>query len=288
MERQVRRQRTAFVCLALLLLGAVLLLSACSVQAPVDVNATAVALAHAWGTQTAEAQPAPSATNTVPPPTAAPTDTETPAQEPTSTSTPVSPPPTSTQTVGPKPTASRTPTPGPAPTCAVAPDPALASRWSYAELGCPKEYAKVVWSAWQPFERGYMIWMEDTDWTYALQYLGATEPKKGQWATGGESWRWDGVSFPEGHGLTPPDDLIEPIRGFGNVWFSKLGGQTSQLGWGTVEEKGFCALAQRFDKGMLVQSTAAGCGGGQFNWATTSEFKPVFLALYADGRWRRF
>jgi hypothetical protein len=282
-----RNRRVRLVCLATLLLAAAVLFSACAAPAPVDLNATAQAMAHTWGTQTAEAQPAPVATKTVPPATAAPADTETPAQEPTSTSTPI-PPPTSTQTAGPQPTASRTPTPGPAPTCPVAPDPALASRWSYAELGCPKEYAKIVWSAWQPFERGYMIWMEDTDWTYALPYLDGTDPKKGKWATGGEGWRWDGISFPDGHGLTPPDDLIEPIRGFGNVWFSKLGGQTSSLGWGTQEEKGFCALTQRFDKGMLLQSTAAGCGGGQFNWAAQPAFPPVFIALYTDGSWKRF
>jgi hypothetical protein len=288
MSRPDRFRWVEPVWLSALLVAAVLLFSACAAPAPVDLNATAQAMAHTWGTQTAEAQPASATTNTVPPATAAPADTETPAQEPTSTSTLIPPPQPSTQTAGPQPTASRTPTAGPPPACPVAPDPALASRWSYAELGCPKEYAKIVWSAWQPFQRGDMLWMEDTDWTYALPYLDGTDSKKGQWATGGESWRWDGISFPDGHGLTPPDDLIEPIRGFGNVWFSKLGGQNSSLGWGTQEEKGFCALVQRFDKGMLVQSTAAGCGGGQFNWATTSDFKPVFLALYADGRWRRF
>jgi hypothetical protein len=168
----------------------------------------------------------------------------------------------------------------------VAPDPSLASRWSYAELGCPVGYATIVWSAWQPFQHGYMIWMEDTDWTYALQYLGGTDAKKGQWTTGGNGWRWDGITnAPE---LTPPEGLVQPIRGFGFVWYYKLGGAAAPIGWGAAEEKGFCALVQRFDKGMLVQSTAAGCGGGQFNWATTSEFKPVFLALYDDGRWRRF
>jgi hypothetical protein len=299
-----------------------LLLSACTVQAPVDVNATAVALARSWATQTAEAkpvdvyatavalagswatqtaeaQPAASATNTEAPATSARTDTATPVKEPTATPTltpipepiltsTLTPPPTLTQTVIPKPTATRTATTAPPPTCPVAVDAALASGWNYAALGCPKAEASIVWSAWQSFLHGYMIWMEDSDWTYALQYLGGTDGRKGEWVTGGNGWRWDG-SFPDGHGLTPPEGLVEPIRGFGFVWYSKLGGPSSQIGWGTAEEKGFCAVVQRFEKGMLVQSTAAsGCGGGQFNWATTSDFKPVFIALYGDGRWRRF
>jgi hypothetical protein len=133
-----------------------------------------------------------------------------------------------------------------------------------------------------------MIWMEDTDWAYALQYLGGTESKKGQWVTGGTSWKWD-ASFENGHGLTPPEGLIEPIRGFGFVWYNFLGGPSSQVGWGMVEEKGFCARVQRFDKGMLVRSTAVpGCLGEQFNWATSPDFPPVFIALYGDGSWKRF
>jgi uncharacterized protein with LGFP repeats len=169
----------------------------------------------------------------------------------------------------------------------VAVDAALASGWSYAALGCPKAEASIVWSAWQPFLHGSMIWMEDTDWAYALHYLNGTDPKKGQWETGRNSWRWDNIT--NAPDLTPPEGLEQPIRGFGFVWYYKLGGPSSQIGWGTAEEKGFCAVVQRFDKGMLVQSTAvSGCGGGQFNWATTSDFKPVFIALYGDGRWRRF
>jgi hypothetical protein len=160
--------------------------------------------------------------------------------------------------------------------------------WDHARLGCPVAAPVIVWSGWQPFEHGAMIWMEDTDWIYALNYAGGGDPSQGDWATGGEGWRWDQASFPNGHGLTPPEGLVEPIRGFGFVWFDKFGGPTSQLGWGTAEEKGFCARVQRFDKGLLIQSTPMACGSGQFNWASTSGFTPVFIALYEDGAWKRF
>jgi len=289
-------------------LTAGLLLSACTAPAQVDLNATAQAMARAWGTQTAEAQPPPASTNTEVPNatlavgTAVPglSDTTTPAQPPAPASTVTQPPPlpatamqtptlkhTATPIVTAKPTAIPTSTTTP-PACPVAVDAALASGWNYLKLGCPKAPATVVWSAWQPFEHGNMIWMEDTDWVYALNYGGGTDSKQGDWATGGESWRWDD-SFPDGHGLTPPEELVEPIRGFGFVWFSKLGGPTSTIGWGTAEEKGFCALVQPFDNGMLIQSsTVPVCADGQFNWAATAKFPPVFIALYGDGGWERF
>jgi hypothetical protein len=86
----------------------------------------------------------------------------------------------------------------------------------------------------------------------------------------GDGWErlaMDG-SFPDGHGLTPPEDWLSRLRFrlCGSVSWRPV----SQFGWGP-QRKGFCAVTQRFDKGMLVQSTAAsGCGDGQFNWATTS------------------
>jgi hypothetical protein len=314
MNRRYRARWARPACLSALLLAAGLLFSACVVQVPVDLNATAQAMAHAWATQTAEAgpgsagvQPAVSPTSTGAPtasPTLGtalkgPTDTTTPAQPPSPTSTPTAPPPppTATQTVTPKPTSTstiapkstNTPTPSRTPSCPLAVDAALTSGWNHGKLGCPKASATIVWSAWQPFQHGYMLWKEDNDWVYALNYRGGTDSKAGDWATGGDSWRWDGVSFPDGRGLTPPEGLVEPIRGFGDVWFARLGGPSSQLGWGTEQEKGFCALVQPFEYGMLVQSNAAsGCAGGQFNWAANPSFPPLFVALYGDGSWQRF
>jgi len=59
----------------------------------------------------------------------------------------------------------------------------------------------------------------------------------------------DQISFPEGARLTPPPGLFEPIRGFGFVWFEKLGGPASQLGWATDPEKGFCARSSPLTMG---------------------------------------
>ena len=186
-----------------------------------------------------------------------------------------------------------TATPTPTPPCAIAVDPELAPAWNRATLGCPDESAHVVWSAWQPFEHGYMWWRSDSgsgsDLTYALFWQHGTNPLTGYWDTGGDAWRWDQVSFPQGHGLTPPAGHYEPIHGFGFVWFDKLGGPASQIGWATDEEKGFCALVQPFEDGLIFRSsTVQYCQDELFNYATQPSFAPLFFVLSDDGKWQRY
>jgi hypothetical protein len=258
-----------------------------------DVQATAEALARLWATETAQAQP--SATEAPPTPLPVPpTDTSTPipptpgAPTPTNTATPAQ-IPTASRTPTFTPTATRTPTATPSPTaCPIAVDTQLAPAWDRLKLGCPVANAEVIWSAWEPFQHGYMFWRSDLDWTYLLDWQGGTDDTTGDWVTGGDAWKWDG-SFPDGHGLTPPPGLYEPIRGFGFAWYNFLGGPDSQVGWATDIEKGFCANLQRFQNGFLFHSsTIQYCQDEFFNWATNPSFAPLSVALYGDGTWRRY
>jgi hypothetical protein len=148
--------------------------------------------------------------------------------------------------------------------------------------------AFIVWSAWQPFERGYMWWRQDIDWAYVIHWQDGADPQKGDWTTGGESWKWDD-SFPDGRGLVPPAGRFEPVRGFGFVWFNFLGGPSAQIGWGTDREKGFCANVQAFERGTILHSsTVEFCDPDhQYNSATDPAFAPLFFSLGSDGYWRR-
>lgn len=304
--------RTRMQAAGLLMLGFALVLPAlaCSLtggqQPTPDVNATAQALAYQWATQTAQAQastaqPAPtegpSATSgntptpigpagTAVPPTAA---IATATQEPSSTSTPTpTRTPTATSTLTPTRTPTRTPTATPTATCAVPVDPELASAWSRPTQGCPVAGAAVVWAAWEPFEHGYMLWLSDTDWTYVFDWKDGVDPMQGTWATGGDGWRWDEITNPPA--LTPPAGLYEPARGFGFVWYYKLGGPSSQLGWATDVERGFCAHLQRFQAGFILKLSAAescqDADGRQ--WSTDPGMEPLFLTVHGDESWTRF
>ncbi len=272
--------RTAALTLGLILLAGLAACTPAPAPAPtIDVEELAVALAQTWATQTAEAaaaaSPTPAATATAElpmPVTAMPTYTTAPTLPPSPT-TAATRPPTGTAT--------------PAPACAVSVGAELAPAWDREKLGCPTAAAEVIWAAWQPFARGYMFWRSDRDWTYALTFAGS-DKMQGSYETGGDGWRWDN-SFPEGRGLTPPAGQIEPIRGFGFVWFSKLGGPDSEVGWATEQEKGICVTRQEFERGVIVKSnTVAFCGDNLYNMAQEPGFAPVLLALHGDGTWRRY
>jgi len=285
--------RTRVAGLIAVSLVALLLLSSCTNQPTVNVEATAQSLARLMVAQTAEAQSAAqaatSATDT--PVAAAPTQqateipaaasTATPTVLPTSTIMPTRPPAT-TVAASPVPKL----TPGPAAACPVTVDPQLAAGWDQAKLGCPTAKSSVIWGAWQPFQRGEMFWRSDIDWIYELHWGNDADAARGDWSTGKDAWKWD-ESYPDGRGLTPPSGLVEPVRGFGYVWYEFLAGPDSTVGWATAQEMGFCASLQPFENGLIFHSSGQPCEAGMYNWAENPSFTPLFFTLYADGSWER-
>jgi hypothetical protein len=269
-----------------------LLLSSCAAPPAVNVEATAQALARLWVAQTVEAQSAvpaaSSATSTPAPTVTTPPATAILAATSTATSTLL---PTVMPTRPPTTSAAATPepmlTPGRAVACTVAVDPQLATGWDQTKLGCPTAKSSIIWAAWEPFQRGDMLWRSDLDWTYAVHQRNGADTAFGDWSTGKDAWKWDG-SNPDGRGLKPPQGLVEPVRGFGYAWNKFLGGSDSALGWATSPEQGFCANLQPFEKGIIIHSSSAGsCQDGQYNWAVNPAFAPLFFTLYADGTWAR-
>ena len=315
MIRSTRLAKFAADLLAAAGLGALLFAGCAAPQPTPSVEELAKSIAAVWATQTAEAQavasptptgaaagvtpsPAPTMAATGVPPTSTPTPlapTVPPtAPRPTDTPTtgPPTPTPTNTATLLPSPTPTPTSTPTATPACPIAVSPNLAPAWDPAKFGCPTGDATIVWSAWQPLERGAMLWRSDLDWIYRLlnnPWHPDTDNTNGGWYTAKDNWRWDG-SFPEGRGLTPPPGLLEPIRGFGFVWFNFSGGPSGGQGWATAPEMGFCAEIQPFgDSLIFASSTVETCGDGQFNWARDPSFEPLLIALESsEGRWQRF
>jgi hypothetical protein len=173
-------------------------------------------------------------------------------------------------------------------TCSLDVDPQLSGAWDIDKLGCPTAAPNTVWAAWQPFERGYMFWRDDTDSTYVLNQAAGGNQGVGQWRTPPDGAQWDG-SNPNGVGLTPPPGLYEPIRGFGWLWREYLGREQSDVGWALDQEKGFCATLQPFERGLIFRSSSVEyCQDQLFNWARDPSFTPILITLYSDGSWQRF
>ncbi len=170
-----------------------------------------------------------------------------------------------TPTASPTPTASATP-------CSISLAPELSGLYNPAVFGCPAGGSAVIWAAWEPFERGALLWRSDTDTAYAFLTGGRWYPIAARW--GGEPL------FSRGE---PPAGLLAPERGFGWVWGSD-DTLFADLGWALNVEKGFCAQVQPFERGFLLRSNAAASctSDNLYNHATSPEWEPVALAAHED------
>lgn len=103
---------------------------------------------------------------------------------------------------------------------------------------CP-DAAEYGWAAQQPFEHGFMIWLQPSQTIYVFFT-----------SYGGTSYRSYEDTFTDGDpesdpNLTPPSGLLQPIRGFGKVWRQNEELRTN-LGWATAGESGFETWRQTY------------------------------------------
>jgi photosystem II stability/assembly factor-like uncharacterized protein len=133
-------------------------------------------------------------------------------------------------------------------------DPRVGSR-----LGCPLADATTLWAAYEPFERGAMIWLSDTR-TIAVLY------GTGAWVRYSDTW--DESQPSSDTGLAAPAGLVQPVRGFGKIWREQLGGPHSAIGWALGPEAGYDILKQEFERGTMLIGP-----------------EEVTYLLYADGGW---
>jgi len=102
----------------------------------------------------------------------------------------------------------------------------------------------------QRFERAEMFWVESDKAIYVLHADG--------------TWKRFPDRFVEGMAesdpnLAAPPGLRQPVRGFGSVWRSDLGGPASSSGWGVEAEYGVSGAIQEWEGATLLRA-----GGQQF------------------------
>ncbi len=127
-------------------------------------------------------------------------------------------------------------------------------------LGCPTGSEFIVPQiAEEAFEGGHLFWRSDNGAVYVIY---DQDPYRsypaGVWFQIPSSWRWDGHSNPNGIGLNPPSGYVEPVRGFGWLWRTYLGGPSGDLGWALDKEYGFANLAkvQSFENGLIFKGSS--------------------------------
>jgi serine/threonine protein kinase len=181
--------------------------------------------------------PAEAATSTLPP--------TSPPRQPTATRQPTS---TSEPTATPHPTSTPVPTDTPTPSCPAVTGP-FASLWEamQEQLGCAVNQPYTIWMAEESFERGRMLWREDTD-SMSVLY------NDGSWASYQDIWQEGDPDYscPES---APTESPPTPIRGFGKIWctYSTV---RDGLGWATNSERGDNATVQKFESGSILRTDA--------------------------------
>jgi murein DD-endopeptidase MepM/ murein hydrolase activator NlpD len=110
-----------------------------------------------------------------------------------------------------------------------------------APTRCPQSSAVATRAASQRFERGRMIWLENTDWYYVFLYGDPATKQPLRIVVGPLGFK-PGASPDNRIGLTPPPGLVEPVSGFGLLWRGEVYGAEGlreQLGWAVENEFGF-------------------------------------------------
>lgn len=115
------------------------------------------------------------------------------------------------------------------------------------QISCPIDQAMSISTAYQSFERGFMVWVSQVGSSgqgsiYVFYHNNTYQRFL-------DTWR-DGVD-PSSVGRTPPTGLQEPIRGFGKVW-RESGGVEAQLGWAIGSESGGGGVIQVFERGEML------------------------------------
>jgi len=106
---------------------------------------------------------------------------------------------------------------------------------------CPLAPARNTQAAFQPFERGFMVWRADSDaiWVFTEDVPGSQVFP--------DAWAGEAIIADE----KPPAGLLQPVRGFGKVWLENAWVSQS-LGWATAEEKAYTMEVQETQTGYNV------------------------------------
>lgn len=127
-------------------------------------------------------------------------------------------------------------------------DPTLA-----AQISCPLGNGVTVQTAYQPFERGAMVWVSAVGSSgQSGIYVFYNNNTYQRFI---DTWR-EGID-PSSSGETPPDGRFEPVRGFGKIW-RESGGVRENLGWALQPEAGGSGAVQLFERGEMVYLTQTG------------------------------
>lgn len=131
------------------------------------------------------------------------------------------------------------PTAAPLPACGSQPGPTFARVWDRNRIGCPTGPEMGVQTAYEPFERGWMLWRVDNDGHYAL------------FNDGSFAAYWYPPSEPPDFSCPEAAAAGMPRRGFGRVWCENANVR-QRIGRALSDEVGDYRPVQIFERGFMI------------------------------------
>lgn len=110
-------------------------------------------------------------------------------------------------------------------------------------MGCPRADAVFGDWAWQPFERGDMLWHGSSGVIYVFEEEGGWRGYTDDWHEGMPDLSCE---------ADPPAGLLQPVRGFGRIW-CLVGEAREAVGWAAEPETAVDGISQEFDGGVLME-----------------------------------
>ncbi len=149
------------------------------------------------------------------------------------------------------------PTATPLPACGSQPGPTFARVWDRVRIGCPTGQETGVPTAYEPFERGWMLWRSDNDGHYAL------------FSDGRFAVYWYPAAEPPNYACPEAASAGMPRRGFSRVWCENPDVR-QRIGRALSDEVGDYRPVQTFERGFMVYVKERG----------------TVVSVYDDGAWK--
>jgi hypothetical protein len=160
--------------------------------------------------------------------------------------------PTPTNTIAPNLTSTFTPTSKPVAECPIeladsifkrvlAQDPSLTDALGSQMMPRPT----CVWSSYQPFEGGEMIWRSDVLYPTDIYVLFSSD----EWKSFKSNYK-SGAPLRSCDAEPSKEKLLQPVLGFGKVWCDQ--DLIGELGYAIIEEKPLDRPRQTFENGWLI------------------------------------
>lgn len=144
----------------------------------------------------------------------------------------------------------------------------------------PTPVSEQIIVAEQLFQNGRMFYLQPIDRIWVM--IEGDDENSGIWRQYPDTWE---EGMPESDpSIEPPEDLYQPVRGFGKLWRENPDVR-EELGWATTTEFGHVTQYQYYAGGQVTAEGEYVTGPGEHTLRSHFDDRDTFIFDEADGTW---